>query len=111
MSEGTGFRIFTLPGCLLLLAACTPAHAAAIDLQCGELAKQMIERFTEEGLLASSAGDVQQRARAIGLELCTGAQATAEQQHEQDKQKALDNWFFEATGDKPGNKRLKNLKR
>ena len=102
---------FTLPGCLLLLAMCPPVHAEAIDLQCEELAKQMIERFTAEGLLASSAGDVQQRARAIGLELCTGAQATAEEQHEQDKQKALDNWFMEAPGDKPGNKRLKNLKR
>jgi hypothetical protein len=102
---------FTLPGCLLLLAMCPPVHAGAIDLQCEELAKQMIERFTAEGLLATSAGDVQQRARAIGLELCTGAQATAEEQHEQDKQKALDNWFMEAPGDKPGNKRLKNFKR
>jgi len=102
---------FPLPGGLLLLAICPPLHAEAIDLQCEELAKQMIERFTTEGLLASSAGDVQQRARAIGLELCTGAQASAEQQHEQDKQKALDNWFMEATGDKPGNTRLKNFKR
>jgi len=102
---------FTLPGCLLLLAMCPPVHAEAIDLQCEELAKQMIERFTAEGLLASSAEDVQQRARAIGLELCTGAQATAEQQHEQDKQKALDNWFMETTGDKPGNTRLKTFKR
>jgi len=102
---------FNLPGCLLLLAMCPPVHAEAIDLQCEELAKQMIERFTAEGLLASSAEDVQQRARAIGLELCTGAQATAEQQHEQDKQKALDNWFMETTGDKPGNTRLKTFKR
>jgi hypothetical protein len=102
---------FTLPGCLLLLASCSPVHAGAIDLQCEELAKQMIERFTAEGLLASTAGDVQQRARAIGLELCTGAQTSAEEQHEQDKQKALDNWFFEAPGDKPGNERLKNFKR
>jgi hypothetical protein len=102
---------FTLPGCLLLLAMCPPVHSEAIDLQCEELAKQMIERFTAEGLLASSAEDVQQRARAIGLELCTGAQATAEQQHEQDKQKALDNWFMETTGDKPGNTRLKTFKR
>jgi len=102
---------FSLPGCLLLLATCPPVYAEAIDLQCEEMARQLIERFTAEGLLASSAGDVQQRARAIGLELCTGAQTTAEQQHEQDKQKALDNWFMEATGDKPGNKRLKNFKR
>ena len=102
---------FTLPGGLLLLAMCPPVYAEAIDLQCEELAKQLIERFTAEGLLASSAADVQQRAREIGLQLCTGAQATAEQQHEQDKQKALDNWFMENTGDKPGNKSLKTFKR
>jgi hypothetical protein len=102
---------FNLPVCLLLLAVCPPLQAEAIDLQCEELAKRMIERLTAEGLLASSSEEAQQRARAIGLELCTGAQATAEEQHEQDKQKALDNWFLEATGDKPGNKRLKDLKR
>jgi hypothetical protein len=100
-----------IPGSLLLLAVCTPVHAEAIDLQCENLAKQMIERLSAEGLLASSTEDAQQRARAIGLELCTGAQATAEQQHEQDKQKALNNWFMEAPGDKPGNERLKNFKR
>jgi hypothetical protein len=102
---------FTIPDCLLLFTVCTPVHADAIDLQCEELAKRMIERLTAEGLLVSTAEDAQQRARAIGLELCTGAQATAEQQHEQDKQQALDNWFLEATGGKPGNKRLKDLKR
>jgi hypothetical protein len=100
-----------IPGSLLLLAVCTPVHAEAIDLQCENLAKQMIERLSAEGLLALSTEDAQQRARAIGLELCTGAQATAEQQHEQDKQKALNNWFMEAPGDKPGNERLKNFKR
>jgi hypothetical protein len=102
---------FTMPGCLLLLATCTPVHADAIDLRCEELAKRMIERLTAEGLLVSSTEAAQQRARAIGLDLCTGAQATAEQQHEEDKQEALDNWFLEATGGKPGNKRLKDLKR
>jgi hypothetical protein len=101
---------FPLPGCLLLLAVATPVHAEAIDLQCEELANRMIERLTAAGLGLICRGRAA-RARAIGLELCTGAQATAEQQHEQDKQKALDNWFLEAPGDKPGNKRLKDLKR
>jgi hypothetical protein len=100
-----------IPCYLLLLAVCMPVHAEAIDLKCEDLARQMIERLSAEGLLASSTEDAQQRARAIGLELCTGAQAAAEQQHEQDKQKALNNWFMEATGDKPGNERLKNFKR
>jgi len=98
------------PGILLLVFA-TTAQAAAIDLQCEELTKQLIGRLDAEGLLSASAGDAQQRARAIGLELCTGAQASAEQQHEQDKQKALDNWWLEAPGDKPGNERLKTFKR
>jgi hypothetical protein len=102
---------FTLAPGLLLLAACTAVHAEVIDLQCEELAKRMIERFTAEGLLASSLDNAQQRARAIGLELCADAQATAVLQHEQDKQRALDNWFLETSGDKPGNKRLKDLKR
>ena len=47
----------TLPGCLLLLAVCTPVHAEAIDLQCEDLAKQMIERLGAAGLLASSTGE------------------------------------------------------
>jgi hypothetical protein len=98
-------------GSLLLLVACSTAQAAAIDLQCEQLAGQLIERLDAEGLLSSSAGDARQRAHAIGMELCNGAQASAEQQHEQDKQKALDNWWFEAPADKPGNERLKNLKR
>jgi hypothetical protein len=99
-----------LPGGLLLVVGAT-AQAAAIDLRCEDLAKQLIERLSAEGLLTSSKGDAQQRAQAIGMELCTGAQASAEQQHEQDKQNALKNWWFEAPGDKPGNERLKNFKR
>ena len=31
--------------------------------------------------------------------------------NEVEKQQALDNWFFEKHPEKPGNKRLKNLKR
>ena len=95
----------------LLLVVCTTVQAGAIDLQCEDVAKQLIERLSAEGLLNSAREGAQQRAHAIGMELCTGAQASAEQQHEQDKQNALKNWWFEAPGDKPGNERLKNLKR
>jgi hypothetical protein len=102
---------YILAGGLLLLIVCPAAQAAAIDLQCEDLAKQLIERLSAEGLLTASTGDARQRAHAIGLDLCRGAQASAEQQHEQDKQKALDNWWFDSTGDKPGNERLKNFKR
>ncbi|MBT8438436.1 MAG: hypothetical protein KJO91_01830 [Gammaproteobacteria bacterium] len=70
----------------------------------------MIERLSAEGLLAPEAADGQ-RARAISMELCSGAEASAQQQHEVGKQEALDHWFWENKPDKPGNKRLKNLKR
>ena len=52
-----------------------------------------------------------QRALAITLDLCGSAEESAEQQSEVKKQQALDNWFFEKSPEKPGNKRLKNLKR
>jgi len=89
---------------------CLPVQAQDIDLDCETLAKQMIERLSAEGLLATDAADGQ-RARAIGMELCSGAEASAQQQHEVGKQKALEHWFWEDKPEKPGNKRLKNLKR
>jgi hypothetical protein len=85
-------------------------QAQGIDLECEVLAGQMIERLTAEGLLVSGAAD-RQRAQEIGMELCSGAEESAQQQHEVGKKEALDNWFFEERPDKPGNRRLKNLKR
>ncbi|MBT8122714.1 MAG: hypothetical protein KJO10_09290 [Gammaproteobacteria bacterium] len=70
----------------------------------------MIERLSADGLLVQQA-DTGQRARSIGLALCGGAEASAQQQHEAGKQKALDNWFLQKQPDKAGNKRLRNLKR
>jgi len=96
----------TLPPLLLLAAACLPAHAGDIDLRCGTLAQRMIERLSGEGLLDLS-GDNRQRARAIALELCAKAETSARRQHEEGKRQALSNWFFESSGGKPGNKRLR----
>jgi hypothetical protein len=84
--------------------------AGGIDLDCETLSKQMVDRLDAEGLLTPSEPD-KQRALAITLELCGGAEGSAQQQHEEGKQQALDNWFFEKSPEKPGNKRLKNLKR
>lgn len=95
---------------LMFLAISLPVHAQDIDLDCEALAEQMVERLSAEGLLVPQAADGQ-RARAIGLELCSGAEISAQQQHEVSQQEARDNWFFEAQEDKPGNKRLRNLKR
>ena len=94
---------------LLFAVACLPAHAQDINLDCAALAEQMIERLTAEGLLAADAADGQ-RARIIGMEMCSGAEASAQQQHEVGKQEALDHWFWESNADKPGNRRLRNLK-
>ena len=95
---------------LLSVAGALPAHAQDIDLDCETLAEQMIERLSAEGLLTPAAAD-RQRARAIGLELCGGAQASAQQQHEIGKQEAVDNWFLEKQPEKAGNRRLRNLKK
>jgi hypothetical protein len=86
------------------------AFAAGIDLDCEALSRQMVDRLDAEGLLAPSQ-DARQRALAITLDLCRGTEASAQQQHEVEKQEALDNWFFEERPEKPGNKRLRNLKR
>ncbi len=63
-----------------------------------------------EGLLTQSEPG-RQRALAITLDLCGSAEESAKQTSEVKKQQALDNWFFEKSPEKPGNKRLKNLKR
>lgn len=98
-----------IPG--LLLIACMQAMAAeGIDLDCEGLSQQMIERLQAEGLLSTSEADRQQ-ALAISRELCGGAEDSAQQQHEQQTQQAMDNWLFEKQPEKAGNKRLKNLKR
>ena len=100
------------PACIAMAFAVIShgASAGEIDLDCETLSEQMVERLDAEGLLIQT-GAVRQRALAITLELCGGAEESAEEQHEAGKQQALDNWFFENHPEKPGNKRLKNLKR
>ena len=84
--------------------------ADGIDLDCETLSRQMVDRLVAEGLLMRDEPG-KQRALAVTLELCGGAEESAQQQHETGKQQALDNWFFEKRPEKAGNKRLKNLKR
>ena len=101
---------YFLASSFILSLVCLPVHAKDIDLECEALAEKMIERLSAEGLLTQEAGDGQ-RARQIGMELCSGAEASAQEQHEVGKQEALEHWFWQDKPDKPGNKRLKNLKR
>ena len=85
------------------------AFAGGIDLDCKALSEQMVDRLDAEGLLSQSEAG-RQRALAITQDLCGDAEASAQQQHETEKQEALDNWFFEKHPEKSGNKRLRNLK-
>lgn len=94
----------------ILLMFCAPLlHADTINLECKTLADKMVTRLVDEGLLLP-AEQYQIRARAISVELCSDVQKTAETQHQEAKDSALKNWIFENRPDKPGNKRLKNLK-
>jgi len=86
------------------------ALAGGIDLDCEALSRQMIERLDAAGLLVHSAAGSQQ-ALAIAMDLCREGEASAQHQNEADKQEALDNWLSEKHPEKPGNTRLKNLKR
>ena len=99
------------PGYIALVLAVIGhgAFAEGIDLDCGNFSKQLVDRLDAEGLLVRSEHD-RQSALAITRDLCRGTEASAQQQHEAGKQEALENWFFEKQPEKPGNKRLKNLK-
>ena len=103
-----GIRVFECAAmALAVFSHC--ACAGGIDLDCKALSKQMIDRLDAEGLLTRSEAG-RQRALSITLDLCRDTEASAQQQHEAGKQEALENWFFEKHPEKPGNKRLKNLK-
>jgi len=105
-------RRIRAPACVSIALAVIShgSFATGIDLDCETLSKQMVDRLYAEGLLTQSEPD-RQRALAITLDLCGGAEESAQQQYEAGKQEALDNWFFEKNPEKPGNKRLQNLKR
>jgi hypothetical protein len=104
-------RVWVPEGIALALAIISHgAFAGGIDLDCETLSGQMVNRLAAEGLLTQATAG-RQRALAITRDLCGGAEESAQQQHEDGKQQALDNWFFEKRPEKPGNKRLRNLKR
>jgi len=92
-----------------LLLTTSLLQAETINLECNALANKMVTKLVEQGLLLS-AEQHQIRAREISVELCRGAQKSAESQHQEAQTSALQNWIFENRPDKPGNKRLKRLK-
>ncbi len=86
-----------------------PVQVQAIDLDCEILADDVVKQLSGAGLIAGGQHGVEQ-ANTIIMASCRGAEESAEKQHEASKQDWLNNWLFENTGGKPGNKRLKNLK-
>jgi hypothetical protein len=105
-------RRILAPGCItaVLTVISHSTFAEGIDLDCEVFSKQLVDRLDAEGLLPQSEPD-RQSALSITRDLCSGTEASAQQQYEAGKQEALDSWFFENQPDKAGNKRLKNLKR
>ena len=95
--------LFSLP-----LAA---ADSGKIDLQCEALAKGIVAKLTDEGLLATSQSD-KDRALAISLAFCNRAQASAEKQHESTLSETLRKLsLFGSDERKAGNKRLLRMQR
>lgn len=86
------------------------APVQAIDLDCEALAAKMVERLASEGLIIKEQGG-KQRARGIAMSSCMTAENSAQLQLEETRKSWVKNWLLEDTGGKPGNKRLKNLKR
>ncbi|MBV1931782.1 MAG: hypothetical protein KUG71_08685 [Porticoccaceae bacterium] len=90
----------------LALLLCSSPHAHSIDLECEAVTQSLIKRLVTEELLKENL-QKQQQAQQIALELCTATTESAQKQHEADKAKALENWFFEYHPEKAGNRRLK----
>ncbi len=98
----------SLPTIIISLASlfCSTANTETIDLKCEAVTLAFIQQLVSEDLLEHDQ-DKQQRANQIALDLCKNSTKTAQQQHERDKQQALENWFFEYHPEKAGNRRLK----
>lgn len=86
-------------------------NSGTIDLQCEALAKNIVKRLTDEGLLAASEHD-HRRALAISREFCSKAQASAEKQHEDTLSETLRKLSLYGSEErKEGNKRLLRMQR
>ena len=91
--------------CLLGLLL-SSSSTASIDAQCERVTGLFIQQINAEDLVRQdSAG--QQRIKEIALGLCSETEKRVQEQHIEDKEKALENWFFESHPEKAGNRRLK----
>ena len=101
-------RLFLL-ACLFSVSISATA-AEGIELDCDRLANDLIWQLGKEGLLQDKE-DAGPRARKIVMTSCMTAEVSAQQQLKENKESWLKNWLLEDTGGKPGNKRLRNLKK
>lgn len=83
------------------------AAETGIDLDCENYASQLIKELSGAGLLIEGGA---KQAKTISTDMCSATEETIQEQHEVAKQKAIDDWFFQSTGKKAGNKRLKKFK-
>lgn len=88
------------------LCAQTTNSTQTIDVHCEKVIQAFIGHLTEENLVTADTQE-QVRIKQIALDLCTETEKSVQQQHEQGKEEALENWFFEYHPEKPGNRRLK----
>ena len=79
---------------------------AGIDAQCEQVTNLFIQQMNAENL-AHQKPTKQARIKEIALGLCTKTEKLVQEQHVVDKEKALENWFFESHPEKAGNRRLK----
>lgn len=111
MSLNTCCRIPALTLLLTLSVFCSGTLGASTDgqtinVRCDEIIQAFVERLITEELVTLAATG-QARVKEIALGLCSETEKSIQQQHEQVKQRAIENWFFEYHPDKPGNRRLK----
>ncbi len=90
---------------LLFLLFAGVAVAEGVDLACDSFSRDLVSDISEKKLFVETA-DLEQ-ARVVVMTACEQAQQSAQLQFEQGRQQALENWFLEDLGGKPGNERLK----
>jgi len=79
---------------------------ANIDAQCEHVTGRFIQQMNAEKLLPQNPRE-QERIKKIALNLCAETEKRVQEQHAEDKEKALENWFFESHPEKAGNRRLR----
>ncbi len=89
----------------LFLVFTGPVGAEGIDLACDGFSRDVVRDISERKLFAETA-DLEQARIAVET-ACERAQQSARSQYEEGRRQALQNWFMEDMGGKPGNERLK----